>query len=45
MSALVKYGLEYEATSFERKLVEDGGAMGGFMYEVNEWRGIYRWEN
>jgi hypothetical protein len=27
------------------ELVEGGVPIGGFLYEVNEWRGIYIWEN
>jgi hypothetical protein len=27
------------------ELVEGGGPIGGFLYEVNEWREICRWEN
>jgi hypothetical protein len=26
-------------------MVEGGDPIGGFMYEVNEWSGIFRWDN
>jgi hypothetical protein len=42
MGAPVQYGLACEGTSCERELVEGGGPMGGFLYEVNEWREILR---
>jgi hypothetical protein len=40
----VQDGLACEGASCKRELVEGGGPMGVFLYEVNEWREICRWE-
>ena len=45
MGAPLNNDLACEGASYKRKLVEGGGPMGGFLYEANEWRTIYRWEN